>query len=75
MEIVVYAANGLLKLMSENPLLIEIEEGHSNSISHCSYSANARRAPKRISGIEMGEKGAPNTASTQTTTKSSSQVL
>ena len=27
MEIVVYAANGLLKLMSENPLLIEIEEG------------------------------------------------
>lgn len=33
MEIVVYAANGLLKLMSENPLLIEIDEGHSNSES------------------------------------------
>jgi len=31
MEIVVYAANGLLKRRSENPLLIEIEEGHSNS--------------------------------------------
>lgn len=29
--VVVYAANGLLKLMSENPLLIEIEEGHENS--------------------------------------------
>jgi hypothetical protein len=30
MEIVVYAANGLLKLMSENPLLIEIEVHLSN---------------------------------------------
>lgn len=33
MEIVVYVVNGLLKLMFENFLFIEIEEGYLNSES------------------------------------------
>lgn len=63
MEIVVYAANGLLKLMSENPLLIEIEEGHS-LIYPTSSSPTAliplmpgERLKGYPSGIAIGEKG------------------